>query len=384
MTEKLFYEDAYIQSFTAVVKTCVEKDGKYEVTLDRTAFYPLGGGQPADKGTLGGQAVLDVRTRDGEVVHTLAAPLAENSEVYGEIDWPHRFSLMQHHTGEHIVSGLAFQLHGCNNVGFHMGHDAVTIDLDKKLGWGQLLEIERKANEAVYADLPVEISCPDADALSQMRYRSKIELHGDVRIVTVPGYDVCACCGTHARTTGEIGVVKLLDSQRYKGGLRVWLLCGSRALEDYEQKNSALSQIAASFSVKLPEAAAAVARQQQELSRVKMENNRLQDEVFRLKAQVFPEGAPFALCFEQALSPDALRRFALALCGRCKWAAVLSADGGGWKYALAGGAGQDVRAVSRELNNAFSGRGGGKPELAQGSLTCGTAEQVRELLERFA
>lgn len=380
MTKRLYYDDAYIRSFTAAVTSCTLSGGNYELILDSTAFYPLGGGQPADTGKIGGARVLDVRSRGGDVVHIVDAPLEPGVSVECSIDWARRFSLMQHHTGEHIISGIAHKLHGLENVGFHMGHDAVTIDFDGELSWEQLMEIEKKANDAVYENIPVEITHPDSGTLAAMPYRSKKELSGDVRIVTIPGCDMCACCGTHVRSSGEIGAIKLLDSQRYKGGVRVSLLCAARAMADYEQKNSALRTIAASFSTKLPQAVQAVENQHRELAALRLERSRLLDELFTLRSAAL-EGGELAVVFESGLGPDELRRFALALCARFPVAAVFSGDGAGYKYALAG-AQRDVRPLCKSLNEAFSGRGGGKPQLAQGSITVGGETEIRELLER--
>ena len=238
MTDKLYEEDAYLREFEAEVTGCVPAEGGWLVTLDRTAFYPEGGGQPADTGTLGGARVLDVHEQEGEILHTTDAPLPVGDRTAGAIDWEARFSRMQQHTGEHIVSGVIHRLFGLDNVGFHMGRDAVTIDLNGELTADDLTRVERLANEAVWENLPVGVEYPAPEALAALDYRSKKELTGRVRIVTVPGSDVCACCGTHVRRTGEIGVIKLLTSQRYKGGVRVWLLCGDRALTDYNEKNA--------------------------------------------------------------------------------------------------------------------------------------------------
>ena len=251
MTRRLFYEDAYIDAFDAVVTGCEMVVDAWSVTLDRTAFYPEGGGQPGDTGALGGVRVCDTQDGpDGEIRHITDGPLAVGTAVHGQIDWPVRFSHMQHHTGEHILSGLLHSLYGVDNVGFHMGRDAVTIDLSRELSWDELLRAERLANETVWRDVPVRIEYPDAGALAALVYRSKKALFGAVRIVTVPGADVCACCGTHTARTGEVGIIKLLSAQRYKGGTRVWLCCGGRALKDYEAKNASVHAISAILSAK--------------------------------------------------------------------------------------------------------------------------------------
>ena len=374
MTDKLYEEDAYLREFEAEVTGCVPAEGGWLVTLDRTAFYPEGGGQPADTGTLGGARVLDVHEQEGEILHTTDAPLPVGDRTAGAIDWEARFSRMQQHTGEHIVSGIIHRLFGLDNVGFHMGRDAVTIDLNGELTADDLTRVERLANEAVWENLPVGVEYPAPEALAALDYRSKKELTGRVRIVTVPGSDVCACCGTHVRRTGEIGVIKLLTSQRYKGGVRVWLLCGDRALTDYNEKNAQAYAVSGMLSARVGELAGAVERMQAENDALKLRAARLQEELFRYRASVVEEGATYALLFEDAMEPPALRRFCLALCERCGVAAVLSgSEREGWKYA-AGSAHSDVRPLGRELNAAFSGRGGGSPELVQGTLSGSRAE----------
>lgn len=375
MTDKLYEEDAYLREFEAEVTGCTQRKGGWLVTLDRTAFYPEGGGQPADTGTLGGARVLDVHEKEGEVVHTTDAPLPAGGRARGAVDWEARFSRMQQHTGEHIVSGIIHRLFGLDNVGFHMGHDAVTIDLNGELTADDLGRVERLANEAVWENLPVEVDYPSPGALAALDYRSKKELTGRVRIVTVPGSDVCACCGTHVRRTGEIGVIKLLTSQRYKGGVRVWLLCGDRALRDYGEKNAQAYAVSGMLSAKVGELAGAVERMQTENDALKLRAARLQEELFHYRAREVEEGATYALLFEDGMEPPALRRFCLALCERCGVAAVLSgSEREGWKYAV-GSARGDVRPLGRELNAAFSGRGGGSPELVQGTLS-GSREEI--------
>lgn len=377
MTDKLYEKDAYLRTFEAEVTGCAEGKGGWLVTLDRTAFYPEGGGQPADTGILDGARVLDTHEHGEEIVHTIDAPLAVGERVQGEIDWDARFSRMQHHTGEHIVSGIIHRLYGLDNVGFHMGHNAVTIDLNGELSADDLRRVERLANEAVWLDTPIKVDYPAPEALAALDYRSKKELTGRVRIVTVPGSDVCACCGTHVRRTGEIGVIKLLTSQRYKGGMRVWLLCGGRALIDYDDKNAQAYAISGMLSAKVGELTGAVARMQEENDALKLRAARLQEELFRYHAREVEEGATYALLFEDEMEPPALRRFCLALCERCGVAAVLSgSEREGWKYAV-GSARGDVRPLGKELNTAFSGRGGGSPELVQGTLA-GSREAIED------
>ncbi len=374
MTKKLYYDDAYMSSFTARVLSCTEGKKGYEVILDRTAFYPEGGGQPGDSGYIGGVRVNDTHEKSGEVVHYCAAPIAEGSEVNGEIDFARRFDFMQQHSGEHMVSGLIHARFGCDNVGFHMGHDTVTIDFNCAISPAELAEIEREANALIWANRPVNISWPDAEALAALPYRSKKELSGDVRIVEFPGVDICACCGTHVRSAGEIGLIKLLSVHSFREGVRIEMLSGRRAYEYVCTAVEQNSAVGALLSAKTDATAAAVKRVQDELAAVNYRLVGMENRVFSALAEKYA-GADMALIFEEGLSSDGVRRLADAVMSRCGGlCAVFSgSDGEGYKYALAQRDG-DLRAMVKELNTALHGRGGGKPFFAQGSVMSTRAE----------
>ncbi|MCI9669578.1 MAG: hypothetical protein HFG19_07895 [Oscillospiraceae bacterium] len=378
MTQKLFYENMYLQHFSATVTGCEPAQDRWHITLDATAFYPEGGGQPGDTGYLGNVRVIDTHSRRDEVIHITDGPIQPGEKIEGKIDWEPRFSRMQHHTGEHIVSGLIHRLYGYDNVGFHMGHDAVTLDLSGELSGADLEKVERLANEAVWKNIPIEISYPSPEALAALDYRSKKELSGDVRIVTVPEYDICACCGTHVHKTGEIGLIKLVNFQRYKGGIRIWMLCGGEALEDYTRKNKDVFAVSALLSAKPHEITPALEHVLKERDGLKLELGLLQDRLFEYKAAAIEQGA-FTIQFEENLSPNELRKYCLALCERCETAAVFSGKDREWKYAI-GSKNQDVRVLGKAFNGAFSGKGGGKPGLIQGSVT-GDPEAIKQFFQ---
>ncbi len=378
MTQKLFYENMYLQHFSATVTGCESAQDRWHITLDATAFYPEGGGQPGDTGYLGNVRVIDTHSRRDEVIHITDGPIQPSEKIEGKIDWEPRFSRMQHHTGEHIVSGLIHRLYGYDNVGFHMGHDAVTLDLSGELSGADLEKVERLANEAVWKNIPIEISYPSPEALAALDYRSKKELSGDVRIVTVPEYDICACCGTHVNKTGEIGLIKLVNFQRYKGGIRIWMLCGGEALEDYTRKNKDVFAVSALLSAKPHEITPALEHVLKERDGLKLELGLLQDRLFEYKAAAIEQGS-FTIQFEENLSPNELRKYCLALCERCETAAVFSGKDREWKYAI-GSKNQDVRVLGKAFNGAFSGKGGGKPGLIQGSVT-GDPEAIKQFFQ---
>ena len=369
-TQKLYDLNPRLRVFQAHVLECIPKDDIFLVALDRTAFYPEGGGQPSDRGTLNFAHVSDVQEKDGVIWHTADRSFQPGELVSGGIDWPHRFALMQQHTGEHIVSGLAHRFFGLDNVGFHMSDAALTVDWNGELSADQLTLIERLANEAVWQNLEVKVSYPSEAELEHLPYRSKKKLSGKVRIVEIPGVDLCACCGTHVVRTGEIGAIKLLTSQRYKGGTRLTMVCGAQAMRDYGEKLENVSAVSALLSAKPAEIEQAARRLLQENSDFKRRASVLQTELFRMKAASVPEKCGNILIFANALTPDELRQFSLILSERCSAAAAVFSgdDGHGYRYAISDPA-HDVRPYARELSAAFSGRGGGAKELVQGSVT---------------
>ena len=256
-TKRLYYENAYCREFDARVTDCREGKQGWEVILDQTAFYPEGGGQPADQGTLGEAKVLDVKEDGEEVIHLCDRPFEPGSTVHGTLDWDRRFRFMQQHSGEHIFSGIVHRTFGYDNIGFHMGKDCVTVDFSGMLSEDDIALVERASNEAVLADLEILEDYPSREELDRLDYRSKKELEGQVRIITIPGADVCACCGTHVKRTGEIGPIKAVSSEHYKSGIRISLQIGWKALEDYEEKHRITKEISALLAVPPQETAEA-------------------------------------------------------------------------------------------------------------------------------
>ena len=271
-TKRLYYEDVYKKEFTAKVLECREAKKGFHIILDESAFYPEGGGQPSDTGYLNDVKVKEVHEKEGELLHYTDQPMEAGTEVQGRIDWARRFDLMQQHSGEHMVSGLIHEAYGYDNVGFHMGSDTITIDLNGPLDEVQLAEIERKTNQKIWEDTQIKIIYPTAEELEKIDYRSKKELTGQVRIVEFPGVDICACCGTHVTHTGEIGMVKLLSVEKFREGVRIEMICGKRVLDYLNMVNDQNHQISVKLSAKMDKTAQAV--------------ERLQEENFRLKGQV--------------------------------------------------------------------------------------------------
>ena len=376
MTIRLYNQDSALLEFDAVVTGCEEKNGQYLVTLDRTAFFPEGGGQGADHGVLGSVYVTDCHEVRGEVVHTTDAPLEPGSAVHGQVDAVRRLDMMQQHSGEHIFSGLVCSRFGYDNVGFHIGSDAVTMDFNGPLTEEEARRIEQLANEIVWQNVPVNTLLPSPEELAAMSYRSKKELSGEVRIVNIPGADTCACCGTHVKHTGSIGQIKVLGVQKYKSGVRVSILCGRRALEE---ENILLDQVRRSgvlLSSKQHDVAAAVERLIGERDQLRWQSEQLGMRLFDAMAAQEAGNAVRVVCCE-SLSPAQVRKAAGKLCEGARMGLVLIPREGGFSFALSSQT-EDVRPATRALCEAFGGKGGGPKDMTQGVLASGTEEAIRE------
>ncbi len=378
MTIRLYDQDVSMLEFDASVVACEERGGQFFVTLDRTAFFPEGGGQGADYGRLGGVAVLDCHEVHGEVVHTTDAPLAVGSEVHGCVDAARRLDMMQQHSGEHIFSGIVHQLFGYDNVGFHIGSEAVTMDFSGPLTQEEILRVERMANQIVWQNVPVVTLLPSSQELEAMTYRSKKALTGEVRIVTIPGADTCACCGTHVRQTGSIGQIKVIGFMKYKAGVRVSILCGRRALEEENILMEQARASAVALSCKQHELAGAVERVMAERDSLRYQSEMLGLRIFDMLMEQEQDNAVRMVACD-VLSPGAVRKAAGRLCHGARMGLVLARREDGWGFALSSET-EDMRPVTRALCAAFGGKGGGPKDMTQGVLTSGTVEEIREKL----
>ena len=389
-TERFYQADAYRTEAPALIAAVQPLEGGGgRVAMTGTVFYPEGGGQPADRGTLtlpDGQVlqVTDVHEKEGIIWHTVESLVPEAKEgtpVHQQIDWAWRFDKMQQHTGEHILSGTLHRLFGAENVGFHIGSESVRMDTSVPISPEGLKQAELEANRFVWQDLPVQITYPSREELAHMTYRSKKEIEGQVRIVTIPGADICACCGTHTATTGQVGLIKILSAEHYKGGMRLAVVCGGRALAEVQAMQERQSAIVAELSAKPTETANAVHRVHEELTALKFAQYGLCGQLFEaLAGAVGPHEDAIRLV--PGLDPDGLHRLAVRLSeatdGLC---AALTPTDKGCGYCLARRDG-DVRPLTKALNAACSGRGGGKPGICQGS--CAADPQTVEAFLRDA
>ena len=364
---RLYYEDSHIQTFTAAVTGCEPVNGGFAVTLDATAFYPEGGGQACDTGVLGDVRVLAVREEGETILHLCDRPLSVGSTVTGTIDWDARFSRMQQHSGEHMVSGVVHTLYGWHNVGFHMGSDTVTIDFDGPIPPEDLQKIENTVNAAIWQDLPVRCWYPSPEELPTVPYRRKKDLPWPVRIVEIPGIDLCTCCGTQVQRTGEIGLVKLFSCIKFHEGVRIEMACGKLALDALSRAYDQNRQVSQAFSAKIGETGLAACRMNEALAAEKFRAAGLEKRLFAAIAQGYA-GKALAVHFEEGLTPTANRELCDAIADKCTMAATLSGtDESGYSLCIISRT-QDVKALGNAAVNALQGRGGGKPNAFQGSV----------------
>ena len=373
MTEKLYYIDSHMKTFTATVTSCEKDGGLYLVTLDRTAFFPEGGGQLGDSGNIGDALVFDTHEKDGRILHYVNRPL-DTGHTYGcVVDWEKRFRRMQNHSGEHIVSGLVHKKYGYNNVGFHMGSDVVTIDFDGELTREQLSEIEREANYAVAANYKVTATFPSEETLKTLEYRSKLELTENVRIVEIENVDVCACCAPHVSSTAEVGTVRILSSERRRRGgegVRITMLCGLDAYDNEVIISENNTEISVLLSAKRNETADAVRRLMGENEKLKTRCAELCGALAKMKADAVAPTEGNICLFDSVLDEPSLRALVNECVKKCSGiAAVFSgSDEGGYRYII-GSRSVDLRKAAKSINDGISGRGGGSSEMIQGSCT---------------
>ena len=367
-TRKLYYENCLLREFTAEVLSCEKCEKGFAVILSATAFYPEGGGQACDLGTLGESRVLDVQEWEEAVVHYCDCPLETATTVTGVIDWQRRFDLMQQHTGEHMVSGVIHKRYGWHNVGFHVGSEVVTIDFDGIVPQEDLPAIEAEVNAGIWADLAVRCWYPSPEELPNVGYRTKKQLPWPVRVVEIPGFDKCACCGVHTERTGQVGLVKLFTSVGCRGGSRLEMACGRRALEMLNQVFDQNRQVSQAFSAQIFETGAAARRMNETLEQEKLLYGALQKKLFRFVAESHVNYGD-VVHFEEGLDSVQIRELADAIADSCGgFAAVFSgSEETGYGYAIVTRAG-DLRPLGKAMNAALNGRGGGKPIFQQGRV----------------
>ncbi len=377
MTEKLYDKDSFLKEFTATVLECEKSGDNWSVLLDKTLFFPEAGGQKSDTGTINETAVLDVQIKDENIYHLTDKPLEKGTEVSGKIDFARRFDFMQQHSAEHIVSGIAHSLYACENVGFHLSEDIVTLDFDKYLTEEELSKIEKIANQRVFENVGFKCYYPDEATLNSLDYRSKKELEGAVRIVEIENTDMCACCAPHVKSAGQIGLIKLLDTEKLRGGIRIELKAGARALADYNDKYGNVRKISSSLAVAQNETAVGVQRLLNTLNEQKTEIASLKYDKIKLLAESFNPESDITAAFEDDLTVKDLQVFADSLHkahGGIR--GVFSETANGFAFAICG---DDLDGFFADFKNAFAVKGGGRNGMVQGTV----AGERRKIAEFF-
>lgn len=372
MTIKLYENDAYIKEFDATVLSCEEcKDG-YLLELDKTAFFPEGGGQQADTGFINDTKVSDVQIKNEVITHKVDRAFTVGETVTGKIDWDVRFPRMQGHTGEHLVSGIIHTMFGYDNLGFHMSEKTMTLDPSGILTDEDIKEIERKANIAVYENREVTAYYPDPSTIESLDYRSKLDLKEGVRLVNIDGYDTCACCAPHVSRTGEIGLIKIVDYIQYKGGMRLTMVCGINAFEDYSKLHDDNKAMMHLLSASRDKTLEFVTRDHEVIGAQKAEINRLNAELSKANLDIVTLGS--TLCgFTKGASFDDMRAMVNDNLEKADKVAFFSeGDNGDFSYIISSST-LDVRDTVKTLNEKFSGKGGGRPNYAQGKIVADKA-----------
>lgn len=379
MTVKLYNQNSYLTEFTSVITDITEN----AIVLKETAFFPEGGGQTSDTGMLGDCEIYDVQEKDGIIYHFTKTPhnYKIGETVNGKINFDKRFSDMQQHSGEHIVSGLVHKMFGYDNVGFHLGHDVVTLDFNGLFTKEDIIELERKANETVTANKRITVTFPSSEELENISYRSKKEIDGDVRIVEIEDTDICACCAPHVELTGEIGLIKIVGFDKHRGGTRMSILCGKRAMEDYRIKQEQNHGVSVALKVKEYETADGVDRLLKKKAELEYEISKLNLEIAKIHADMDEHGEKIIIFKE--LNGSNLTAFADKL--KEKATDFVAAFGyvseNNYQYVLCSNS-MDVRPMCKELNTALNGRGGGKPQMVQGSVSA-SREEIEAFLGRI-
>lgn len=369
--EMIFYEDTHIVKFEATVLECLPVDGLFHIVLDRTAFFPEEGGQLADTGTINSLSVRDVSIEKDVIYHHMDTPFEVGTTVIGCVDWERRFDFMQQHSGEHIISGLLHKHYGFHNVGFHLGLTEVTLDFDGSIGMDALRDIEAEANQIVYDNRPIHCYFPDKAELKTLEYRSKIEIEGAVRIVEIPGVDVCACCAPHVASTAEIGIIKITGVQSHRGGVRINILCGERALKDYTGKQDAVNALSALLSAKPELVVDAVKKLQEDSLKQKAAFNNLANRLLQLQIASLPapETCSSPILFVELANPIAIRNTVNELTGRFNgYCGIFNGnDAEGYSFII-GSASLDCRTLATTLREQLGAKGGGTAPMIQGNV----------------
>ena len=395
MTERLYYDNAYLLRFDAVVEECIPKDGAWLVRLNRSAFYPTSGGQPFDTGTLGMAKVQDVNVDNGEVWHTVDAPLQAGETVTGEIDWPRRFDHMQQHAADHMIAGTIWRLLGGVTIGLHTGEDVSTIDVAMpegvtRISSEDIRRVENEVNERIQRDVPIRCWFPSEAELETLPLRKKPTVSEHIRVVAIGDDEMVACGGTHPSTAGQVGLVKIVSVTPARGKMRVAFLAGQRALKDYFKCYEAAHASAELFSSTVDRLASFVAATQERLREAEAELNRIHrdrllERIPRMtdEAEVLSSGAKLVTGMVEA-DAASLRELASKLIEQPGVIALLGTMTGEqamYVFGRSTDVSVDVGKLLREAARISGGKGGGKPDFAQGGGPAALLEAACAMLK---
>lgn len=383
VTVRLYESDSYCREFNATVQSCECIDGFYNVVLNQTAFFPEGGGQAADSGTLNGVNVVDVQIKDDIIIHKTESPLPIGEEVQGRIDWDLRFSRMQSHAGEHIVSGVVHSLFGYSNVGFHMSETVMTVDFSGPLSQEDIEKVELESNLAVYANVPIFATYPTKEELAEIDYRSKIEPRDGIRLINIQGVDCCACCAPHPSRTGEIGLIKIIDSCPRKKGTRIEMVAGINAFKDYAQLHSANKSVMGMLSAARDNVKEAVSKQKDLIQTLRNENQTMSKKLafYELEPTVKNDCA-YAITENQTYDDLIYCANSLIESGIKKCILLSQTDSENYIYVISS-VKNDVKPMVSYLNTAFNGKGGGRDTHAQGKIVAPSQDSIKPVVEEI-
>lgn len=376
MTERLYDYDSYSFEFEAEITDAFVKDGKNIAVLDRTCFFPEGGGQPSDTGKIGSLNVSYVFEEDGNVYHCTDSLAEKNTKALCRIDFDRRFLFMQIHSGEHILSGRIQSLFGIKNVGFHIGNGFNTIDLDKELSEEMVRKAEIETNMAIWKNEPVKSYYPSKEELEKLPLRKKSVTDKPLRVVIAGTSDVCACCGTHVARTAEIGLVKIIKHEKYKGGTRITFLCGSQALEDYEKKNALLKEAGKIFSLPPEDVMKGIGKLKSSLEEEKAKTAALCEKLVSVRASEIIKGMDEKKAYvgiEDGFSAKELLMLSEKITSAEESSVFLFGDD---KFVFASSSGMDMRQLASSMAKEFKTRGGGRPSMVQGAIGDNAAEPL--------
>ena len=395
MTERLYYHDAYRADFDATILQVLSHNGRSAVVLDRTAFYPTSGGQPFDTGTLGTARVVDVVDGDDDrILHVLDTDLTPGP-VHGKIDWSRRFEHMQQHTGQHVLSAAFDRVASARTESFHLGSGSSTIDLNRTVGPADVERAEAEANRIVWEDRPVHVRFATAEEAARLPLRKESLRTGTLRLIEVPEFDVSACGGTHVARTGAIGSIVVASSERFRSGTRIEFLCGVRAVRGYRELRGAIAASVRLVSVLPGELPAAIERLQTEIKDSKRQVKDLRTRLAGFEAAALADRADIipvvsgdvraVVAAVDGFDQAGLKDLAAAITSRSRFVAALFSTSSPVAAVIARGPDVtlDCAAILKTLIERFGGKGGGRPELAQGGGLQGRAEEMFALTRQL-